>query len=70
MPEQLENRVTQLEAEVGQLKRKLDADLSPVPWWEKIAGTFANSAAYDEAMQLGKDYRESLRGESSESSER
>jgi hypothetical protein len=69
MPEQLEDRVTQLEAEVRQLKRQLNADLSPVPWWEKIVGTFANSAAYDEAMQLGRDYRESLRDESSESSE-
>jgi hypothetical protein len=28
---------------------------------ESIAGTFANNADYDEAMKLGKAYRESLR---------
>jgi hypothetical protein len=31
------------------------------PWWQKIAGTFADNSAYDEAMQLGHEYRESLR---------
>jgi hypothetical protein len=62
MPEQLEDRVAQLEAEVVQLKRKMDCDLSQTPWWEKITGTFADNSAYDEAMQLGREYRESLRG--------
>ncbi len=31
------------------------------PWWEKIAGIFSNNPAYDEAMQLGYEYRESQR---------
>jgi hypothetical protein len=31
------------------------------PWWEEILGSFANDPAYDEAMQLGRQYRESLR---------
>ncbi|MBD2490565.1 hypothetical protein [Aulosira sp. FACHB-615] len=29
-------------------------------WWQKIAGTFADNSAYDQAMQLGREYRESL----------
>ncbi|HEY9799212.1 MAG TPA: hypothetical protein V6D25_02550 [Leptolyngbyaceae cyanobacterium] len=29
-------------------------------WWQKVTGTFADNSAYDEAMQLGREYRESL----------
>jgi hypothetical protein len=69
MPEQLEERVALLEAEVARLKSKIESDLSSKPWWERIAGTFADNPAYDEAMQLGGEYRDSLRSSSSESSE-
>ena len=69
MPEQLEKRVALLEAEVARLKRKVDSsDSSSTPWWEKIAGTFADNSAYDEAMQLGREYRESLHSSSVEES--
>ena len=30
-------------------------------WREKIAGTFAQSEHYDEAMRLGREYREAQR---------
>ncbi len=69
MPEQLEERVTLLEAEVARLKRKVESDSSPTPWWEKIAGTFAGDSSYDEVMQLGREYRESLRSSSKELSD-
>jgi hypothetical protein len=69
MPEQLEERVALLEAEVARLKSKVEADSSPKPWWEKIAGTFADNSAYDEAMQLGREYRESLSSNSQEESD-
>jgi hypothetical protein len=68
MPEQLEERVAFLEAEVARLKNKIEIDLPAKTWWEKIAGTFADNPTYDEAMQLGREYRESLRSNSSESS--
>ncbi|WP_309734308.1 hypothetical protein [Chamaesiphon sp. OTE_75_metabat_556] len=58
MPEQLEERLTLLEAEVDRLKRKIDLNAADLPWWEKIAGTFAENPAYDEAMKLGREYRE------------
>ena len=58
----LEERVTALEQELAQLKQQLQAEtLTVIPWWEQIFGTFANSENYDEAIRLGREYRESLR---------
>ncbi len=56
-----EQRLAALEAEVQRLKRKVDGNANPLPWWEQIAGRFANDPLYDEAMRLGRKYRESLR---------
>jgi hypothetical protein len=61
MPEQLEERVALLEAEVERLKHQIHKEPASLPWWEKIAGTFSENAAYDEAMKLGREYRESQR---------
>jgi hypothetical protein len=69
MSEKLEDRVAFLEAEVASLKNKIESGSLSKPWWEKIAGTFADNPTYDEAMKLGREYRESLRSISSESSE-
>lgn len=66
MPEQLEERVAYLEAEVERLKNKVENGVSPKPWWEKIIGAFADNPAYDKAMQLGHEYRDSLRPSSVE----
>ena len=67
-PQKLEERVAILEAEVARLKNKLDKNAN-TPWWEKIHGTFANDPVYDEAMKLGREYRESLRSNSLEPDE-
>ncbi|HEV3255817.1 MAG TPA: hypothetical protein VG013_02950 [Gemmataceae bacterium] len=58
----LKDRVAALEAEVARLRAKVEgaADAS-VPWWDKIAGTFAGDAIYEEAMRLGREWRESFR---------
>jgi hypothetical protein len=69
MPEQLEERVALLEAEVARLKDKVESDSFSLPWWERIAGTFADNPAYNEAMQLAREYRDSLRSNSIEQSE-
>ena len=61
----LEQRVTDLEAEVATLKRKLDNLDMTTPWWEQIAGTFENDPIYEKAMQLGREYRQSLRPKAS-----
>jgi hypothetical protein len=57
----LEKRVTMLEQEVSRLRFLLERQKKSKPWWEQIAGTFANDPLYDEAMRLGREYRESTR---------
>jgi hypothetical protein len=61
-PIKLEARVAVLEAKVEQLQRKLKADdPNTKPWWEDVVGAFADDPAFEEAMRLGREYRESLR---------
>jgi hypothetical protein len=64
----LEGRVAVLEAELARLKEQLGAEKPHTvpPWWERIYGTFANSPEYEEAMRLGRAYRESLRPQDDE----
>jgi hypothetical protein len=58
----LKDRVAALEAEVARLKAALERpNAAPQRWWHQIAGTFANDPIYEEAMRLGREYRESLR---------
>lgn len=54
----LEERVALLETEVLSLKRLLTPSSSDQPWWEQISGTFADTPAFDEAVRLGRIYRE------------
>jgi hypothetical protein len=58
-----------LEAEATQLESETEIDSSSRPWWEQIAGTFADNSVYDEAMRLGREYRNSLRSGSTELSD-
>jgi hypothetical protein len=61
MPEtKIEERLAALEREVAELKRQLPP-IEPVvkPWWEITAGTFADDPAFEEAMELGRQYRKS-----------
>jgi hypothetical protein len=46
--------------------REIAIAASTTPWWEKIVGTFADNPVYDEAMRLGREYRESLRADSTD----
>jgi hypothetical protein len=58
----LSQRVAALEAEVAQLKVRLDAtDKSKDPWIEHVWGAFAGDPAFEEAMRLGREWRESFR---------
>ena len=56
----LEERVAALEAEMARLKQQLQPEPKK-PWWQERIGAFANDPMYDEAMRLGREYRESLR---------
>lgn len=53
---ELELRVAALEAEMKRLKAAQNQR-----WWEKISGTFDDDPTYDEAMALGRAYREAQR---------
>jgi hypothetical protein len=59
---QLERRVHALEAQIAWLKAELEEVRGPqIPWWEKISGSFANDPEFEEAMRLGREWRESFR---------
>lgn len=61
-PVEMETRLAVLEREVAELKSRIEkSPASDAPWWERIAGTFAGDPAHDEAMKLGREYRESRR---------
>jgi hypothetical protein len=58
----LEERIAKLEAKVESLEEKLTVEPATAkPWWESIVGVFARDEDFQEAMRLGREYRESLR---------
>ena len=56
----VKQRLDELEAELTELKKRLPAE---EPDWTQVVGIFGpeDTAAFDEAMRLGREYRESLR---------
>jgi len=59
---EIELRVAALEAKVEELQRSLKVVAPDTrPWWEHVVGAFADDPAFEEAMRLGREYRESLR---------
>ncbi|TXT25177.1 MAG: hypothetical protein FD138_2990 [Planctomycetota bacterium] len=58
----LQQRVTELEAKLEEVAKQLPTS---EPGWKKVVGLFgddpADARAFDEAMRLGRAYRESLR---------
>lgn len=55
---ELETRVKNLEHEMARLKLRIAQDkASGMAWWDKIAGTFKDDKAHEEAMSLGREYR-------------
>ena len=52
-------RLTKVEKELEQLQARIP-EVIPEPWWITQAGRFANDPVFEEAMRLGREYRESL----------
>lgn len=57
--QEMEQRLMALEAEVKELREKVKIDKKP--WWEQIVGSYGDDPAYQEAMRLGREWRESFR---------
>jgi hypothetical protein len=58
----LAERVSSLEAEVARLKERIEEPaVSSRSDWRSIVGSFANDPAFEEAMRLGREWRESFR---------
>ena len=61
--QQLEERLSSLEQEIVQIKSLIAKSGSPSPikekWWHNIAGSAANDPTFDEAEQLGREWRRS-----------
>jgi hypothetical protein len=58
----LEARVATLETEVARLKKRFNTPTTTkASWLDSIWGSFANDPIYDEAMRLGRQYREGTR---------
>ena len=59
-----EQRLQTLEAHLANLQRQIDERLPAMTrkterGWKAIVGTFADDPLYDEAMRLGREWRES-----------
>ncbi len=57
---EIEKRLEIVEAEIAVLKSKVEKkdETTALPWWKQIVGTFADDPAHEEAMRLGREYRE------------
>ena len=62
----LEDRLAAVERELAQIKSQLtdEKPSSTPPGWERIFGSFADSEGFDEAVRLGREYRESQNAQS------
>jgi hypothetical protein len=61
----IEKRLDKLESEISEIKLILaDKTNSSTPWWEEIIGTFADDPAFEEAIEIGKKYRQSQQNNS------
>lgn len=55
---EIETRVASLEQEIALLKKKMSALEKPAAWWQQISGAFAGDADFEEAVKLGREFRE------------
>jgi hypothetical protein len=62
LAKELTERVAALEKTVDDLQRQLKSlGQATGPWWVDQAGRFANDPVFDEMIELGREYRASLR---------
>jgi hypothetical protein len=56
----LEERLAVVDAELVQLKQRLDQNILPMtnPWLDQIFGVFKNDPLFEEAVRCGREWRE------------
>ena len=61
----VEERLTAIEKELAQIRQQLEAvkPQEAVPWWQQISGVFKDCPEFEEAVRLGREWRESQRME-------
>jgi hypothetical protein len=64
----LEERLTVVEEELAQLKKRLEPDAAPRtnPWLDQVFGVFQDDPLFEEAVRYGRAWRESQRMEHDE----
>ena len=63
MPEQMtvEDRLTAVEQQLADLKRRLPSRNDGKSWVERIAGTFKDDPNFDQIVRLGREFRKSVK---------
>lgn len=56
-------RIAELEEQVSRLSQQVSSTppSGETAWWKKIVGVYKEDPEFEEAMRLGREYRESLR---------
>jgi hypothetical protein len=57
----LEKRLVNLEQTVADLKRKSEASTTPKNWLETLTGSISDEAAFLEALEYGRTFRQSAK---------
>ena len=56
---EMEERLTRLEEQVAQMAQERETPVLQEPaWWEQIIGIFEGDPHFEEAMRLGREWRE------------
>jgi hypothetical protein len=57
----IEQRLTAVEQQLADLKRRLPLRPDGKSWVEQIAGTFKDDPDFDEIVRLGREFRKSVK---------
>jgi hypothetical protein len=71
MPSSLKKRVSALEHQIAELKKRQTSDpATDRAWLDDLYGKFAGDPIFEQAMALGRKYRRSLRPKSGKTKRR
>jgi hypothetical protein len=57
----IEQRLSRLEAEVAELKQRIDSSTGDGNWIARISGSMKDEPAFDEVLRLGREIRQADR---------